>query len=277
VTALRTGAVVWEGRSRLTGDPIVVLVTWRSRNGGTGDMAQSWILRSDQHPIDAIRTGADTAVCPESCTLRLRASRDAEGPQARCYAAGGLTVRALSGLYARLGDYPRMTPEQAGMRLAGARLRIGAYGDPAAVPVSVWVALTAHTAGHTGYTHAADRAPLLRSLVMASADSAEQAARLQASGWRTYRVRHVGAGGEVERLLAGEVVCPKSAEGGERATCDRCLLCDGTGGRSQRSIAVVDHWSGAVRLRRQSGDLQAEGRLLALRRSREGAELRAGA
>lgn len=241
------GAVVYRGPSRLDPRiPIVVVLTFYTVNTGTGDMAQTWILRADSiSPLEAIRTGQDTGNCPESCTLRPRHS-DEKG-RAQCYAASGRTAFSLQQMYRAAvdGRYPTLTVEDAALRIANRRLRIGAYGDPAAVPISVWAGLIRYTRGHTGYTHAIEKAPLLGTIVMVSADSAEQALRAQARGYRTYRVRHVDSDGNPEPLLAGEVVCPKSEEGGHRSTCGDCLLCDGTGGRSPRSIAIIDHSTSA--------------------------------
>jgi len=244
---LRSGAVVWEGISKLDGrTPIAVVVTWYTRNHGTGDMAQAWMLRTDMHPLDAIYTGADRAVCPESCPMRPSAS-NVKG-RAQCYAATGLTARSLGGIFKVLDRYPRLSPEMVADRLVGRRLRIGAYADPAAVPPDLWPVLISKTRGHTGYTHKIDLAPSLGKILMVSADSAEQALAFQARGYRTYRTRHVDANGVPEPLLRGEIVCPKTPEGGHRKTCADCLLCDGTLGRSKVSIAAIDH-SGSARMR----------------------------
>ena len=57
------GAIVWEGDSLLTGDPIVVVATWDSKNPKTGDMVQMYILLADVEPHIAVKSGADAAVC----------------------------------------------------------------------------------------------------------------------------------------------------------------------------------------------------------------------
>jgi len=112
---------------------------------------------------------------------------------------------------------------------------------------------------------------------MASADTLDQAAIRQAQGWRTYGVRAVDADGQPEPVPAGAIVCHKAAEAGHRQTCSQCLLCDGADGRSSKSIVIVDHSLQALRRRRSAtGDLAHEGRLMALRRSRDGVPLAAG-
>lgn len=270
--AEQSGAIVWEGRSRLDRtSPIVVLLTWQTANTGTGPMVQSWIMRSDMHPTEAIRTGADCAVCPPSCTMRPATARELGTGGALCYAATGLTSAALPAMFHALDRYPRITPRVASMRLAGQRFRIASYGDPAAVgPKQLWATLTRHTSGHTGYTHAPERAPWLKSIVMASCETAERARELEAQGWRVYRTRQVDAQGRPEPLARGEVVCPKSYEAGQRTACAWCLACNGTDGRIARSYAVIDHSSGALQRRRRSGDLSFP---VTLRRSKGGASL----
>ena len=67
-------------------------------------------------------------------------------------------------------------------------VRLGTYGDPAAVPASIWSDLVAYSDGHTGYTHQWRTSPGLRGLCMASVDSEEEAIEAWALGWRTFRV-----------------------------------------------------------------------------------------
>ena len=277
--AEQSGALIWSGRSRLDASaPIAVLVTWTSSNVGTGPMAQTWILRTDMHPIDAIRSGTDRAVCPEACGLRVTAPGRASGDPL-CYAAGGRTALSLGGMYdaIKADRYPHLTPREAARRLTGLPLRMAAYGDPAAPPASVHAEIVRYTSGHTGYTHAPELAPALRGLIMASADTLDDAEFRQAQGWRTYGVRRVDAQGQPEAAPKGAIVCPKSSEAGKRLTCSQCLLCDGTDGRSAKSIVIADHSAGAMlRRRRATGDLAHEGRVMALRRSRDGLPLAAG-
>jgi hypothetical protein len=152
-------------------------------------------------------------------------------------------------MFEALDRYPRLSIEETAYRLAGRRFRIGAYGDPAAVPIDPLAGLIAHTRGHTAYTHKIDRAPLLGRIAMVSADTAEQAVRYQARGFRTYRTRHVDENGHPEPLLPGEIMCPKSAEfkaeRGYKLTCADCLICNGTGGKFTANVAIVDHSSSA--------------------------------
>jgi hypothetical protein len=43
------GVVLYEGPSELDGKPIVVVATFNSVNDKTGNMVQTWIIRSDMH------------------------------------------------------------------------------------------------------------------------------------------------------------------------------------------------------------------------------------
>jgi len=57
--AIEGSAVVWEGPSMIDGSPIVVIITGMkpgsgSGNSKTGTMAQTYIIRSDMSPMEAI-------------------------------------------------------------------------------------------------------------------------------------------------------------------------------------------------------------------------------
>lgn len=63
-----TGVVFYEGPSRIDGAPIIGIATFGTSNEKTGNLVQTWILRSDVHPIDAINSGEDASICG-SCPL----------------------------------------------------------------------------------------------------------------------------------------------------------------------------------------------------------------
>lgn len=237
------GAIVWEGSSLLDGSPIVCIVTGfrvKSKNPKTGHMYQAWILRSDISPIEALKTGLDRGICG-NCKFRpfvYIAFGVVERKDRRCY-VNILGPQSVYRAY-KSGRYPLMTPESVGVMLQDASLREGAYGDPAAVPVSVWRALTVATRSHTGYTHqwAEPGADAYRPFLMASVDSAEEYARAVELGWRTFRVRRKG-----EAREAREVTCPASAEAGYRTQCAACSLCGGAE-KVARNITIEAHGSG---------------------------------
>lgn len=229
-------AVVYEGPSLLTGDPIVVIVTGmdgESANMKTGDVAQVWILRSDMSPTDAVLSGADEAICGD-CKLR------GEGRFGRaCYVTWWQAPMKIYQRYAR-GGYPTLTPAAAAVQLVGEVLRLAAYGDPVAVPLKVWRHLLSTVRGWIAYTHQwAVCDPAFARFCMASVDSEEEHARAIAAGWRTFRTRRA-----TDPLLAREIVCPASEEFGYRVTCEQCQLCRGKN-RPAKNIAIIAHGSRA--------------------------------
>ena len=224
------GYVLWQGPSKFDGAPIVAIAIIKSRNSKTGNMVQTFILRADMSPLDALANGADVSICGD-CVHR-------PGPRGRtCYVNVGQSVMAIWHAY-KHGRYPS-DPAAAAAACAGRRVRLGAYGDPAAVHVRVWHALLQRAEGHTGYTHAwrARAARAFKGLVMASADSALEFERARAAGWRTFRVRTAA-----EPLQARELVCPASAENDTGRTCSTCGACNGAArGPTQASVAIIVH------------------------------------
>lgn len=226
------GFVFYDGPSMLDGAPIIGIAILESDNRKTGDMVQTYILRADEHPVAAIRSGADASICGD-CMHR------GDGDRARtCYVNVGQSVAAIWGAWMR-GAYPLISPSDGARMLAGRVVRIGAYGDPAAIPADHWHALIQHAAGHTGYSHQWRKAHAqgLRDIVMASADSEEDRDLARSLGWRVFRVRTAG-----QPLAAREIACPASPEGGNRRQCIDCQACDGAGANASRaSVAIVVH------------------------------------
>lgn len=237
------GFVFYDGPSLIDGSPIIGIAVLKSENVKTGDMVQTFIIRSDMTPLDAKRTGADAAICGD-CVHRPEIGSDGEYREGSCYVDVSKSV--MSVFYAWLrGSYPMMTISQAARLLRGRVVRLGAYGDPAAIPARAWRGLISLADGHTGYSHQwrLPRFQSLRDIVMASADTGPERDVARAMGWRTFRVRS-----ENEPLAAREVVCPASDEGGNRRQCITCKACDGASrGAGQASIAIVVHGRMAAR------------------------------
>ena len=59
------GYIAYEGPSEIDGAPIVVIVNKidGSKNAKTGALVQTFIIRSDIAPTDALKTGADYSIC----------------------------------------------------------------------------------------------------------------------------------------------------------------------------------------------------------------------
>ena len=223
-----TGAVIWRGASRWDGAPLVVIVTWESSNKKTGNMAQTWILREDVAPLEAIESGADASICGE-CPHRKR--QHADGSWRRtCYVNVGQAPRGVWASY-RAGNYPTLSPAEAGERLAGRGVRLGAYGDPGMVPLEVWSALTEHARVRTGYTHQwRDLGDVWASMVMASADSVSDRREARERGWRSFYVAPVG-----EPVAEGSVLCLSEARG---TSCLDCGACGGTRGADYVAVDI---------------------------------------
>ena len=237
------GYIAYEGPSEIDGRPIVVIVNklQGSDNAKTGaDLVQTFIIRADVSPVTALKTGDDVSICGQCAHRPLLASETGAAP---CYVNVGRSVRSVFEAYKR-GRYVKATPGQLRAILAGRKIRLGTYGDPAAAPVRMWREITADAAGIVGYSHQwqsvhfdhAAWAPL----VMASADSIDEAAQANLYGMRVFRVS-VGVDKQ-----AGETTCPASAEGGRRATCDACMLCGGTS-KQARDVVIADHAVGHAR------------------------------
>lgn len=231
------GFILWEGASLYDGKSIVVIATMESRNAKTDNMVQTWILRQDINPIEASRTGEDSSICG-NCPHMGKPSDKATGwaKGRACY------VNLLHGPLGiwkayRNGSYPRVSPIAFAGLVSGRMVRVGSYGDPAAVPVTVWQAIVAQAKGWTAYTHASQNP--LPDMLMTSADSLSQAETAWAKGERTFRI--VSA---VADLVKGkEALCPASKEAGYRSTCESCKLCNGAMSKA-RSIAIVAHGNG---------------------------------
>lgn len=225
------GIILYEGQSVLDGAPIVAIATLSSKNGKTGNMVQTWIMRSDIDPMEAIKTKQDVSICG-GCP-----HRHALG--GACYVNIAQAPLAVWKAYKR-GAYSYITDEGVGDYLNGRFIRLGSYGDPAAVPVLIWEYVTSLASGWTGYTHQIGHpkfdSRILR-FCMVSADTPKAAHMHRKSGLRTFRVKTPGA-----PIMAGEVVCP-SETGVKCADCRAC-----SGALSAGASIVIDvHGSRAKR------------------------------
>lgn len=238
-----TGKIIWEGASLIDGAPLVVVATTGSKNSKTGDMLQTWIIRADVEPHAAIKSGQDVSVCG-TCPHR----GDGTGRGRTCYVLVHNAPLSIYRAYKR-GSYSKVDAREAGR---GRVVRLGSYGDPLAVPLDVWRELVSESTGHTGYTHlwqaGLATAAEAGELVMASADSVEQAEQATAAGWRYFRTRDIG-----EAVPATEIDCP-SERGIE---CADCGLCSGTTRKGARSVSIELHGGTAV-----IANLKKQGRVI---------------
>ncbi len=227
--------ILYEGPSQIDGKPIVVVLTKESRNTKTGAMWQTWIMRADIEPHLATKTGDDESVCG-NCIHRPANYKTAGA--AICYV---LVQNAPLSVYRayRRGRYVAVDAATLSTLVAGQRVRIGSYGDPAAAPIGIWRAIAGAAAGITGYSHQwrDERFAEYREFLMASVDDAAGALEAMARGWRYFRVAPKGDAAKLDR----EVSCPASKEMGTKTTCSACRACGGMMARAKASIVIQAH------------------------------------
>jgi hypothetical protein len=227
--------VIYEGPSLYDGQPIVVIATYSERNTKTGGVVQTYVLLRDVDPREASKNGQDYTICG-TCPHRGTPTDDPARKIAKnrtCYVNLGQGVLIAWRSYHR-GVYPNAQTQADRAAIgAGRVVRIGTYGDPAAVPAHVWEDLLSNAQAHMAYTHASGWRP---DIAMQSADSLAEAQAAWDKGQRTFRVLQ-----DVTERAPNEVLCPASKEAGKRTTCASCKLCGGLSTPTKKSIAIVQH------------------------------------
>ena len=233
-------SIIYRGPSEIDGSPIVVVAIVESSNSKTGNMVQTYILCDNGlDPMLNNKLGHDFSICG-NCQFRGEAvAIDAPGKHAKgrkCY------VKLFQGVLIvwkqlQKDAYPIAYGHNAIAFIgAGRMVRIGTYGDGAAVPRYIWDSLLSEAVGHTAYSHQDDILEVDPNLFMISADTKAQALEAWDNGKRTFRVID-----QIDDIVKGfEVLCPASKEAGRRATCDTCKLCAGASTKA-KSIAIVKH------------------------------------
>lgn len=214
------GYIIYQGPSLLNNKPIVVIAITSSKNKKTGNMIQTHILcDNDLTPMQNSYMLNDSSICGDC-------------PQRRG-TGGGCYVRIEQGPTVVYKAYKRgIYSKNWNSSIAKNRfVRLGTYGDPAAVPRHVWDELLKESIGHTGYTHQWKNVDI-SDIVMASCDSAQDKIEADKKGYRTFRVRL-----ETDSIQKNEFICPASEEGGKRRTCAECKACDG--GVSRKASPVI--------------------------------------
>lgn len=218
--------LLYDGPSLFDGAPIVVLATGHnapSTNVKTGAMIQTYILRKDISPTEALRTKNDASICGD-CRHRIGS----------CYVVVSQGPTSVYRAYRRGYELPSDT-------FAKNRLvRLGAYGDPGAVPLHVWEPIAEVASGITGYTHAWKQRTDLIPYCMASVDTPNEATAAQAMGWRTFRIRPA-TDPKPNVYLLKEASCPASVEQGHKLQCSQCLACGGTSSANKANIVINVH------------------------------------
>jgi len=233
---MRSSAIYWSGPSVLDGSPIMLVLSFNSRNEATGPMTQSWILRSDISPLEAVYSGEDVSICGD-CIHR----GNGNGKGRTCYVNLVFGPNQIYKSYVD-GTITPIDDREASAYMRGRALRMGSYGDPAAVPIEVWERLLSFSTGHTGYTHQwrKDVAKPFKSLLMASCETLAERDEAMAMGWRTFRVKS-----SLDIIQSGEIVCPKSKpiEDSGHRQCFNCLACSGASHAGKVTVVIDAHGS----------------------------------
>ena len=232
---LRAG-IIYRGPSQIDGLPIVAIATYSDRNTKTGKVLQTYIIRSDISPLDASKSGQDFSICGD-CKFRGETTSDPKRKQAKnrtCYVNLGQGPTIVYKSFIR-GVYPMASDHTSIVELGKNRVvRLGSYGDPAAVPSHIWDELLSECVSHLAYSHQSGFRP---DITMQSADTLEQAQAHWAKRARTFRV--IDSLDDIDPI--NEILCPASKEAGRRVQCVKCQLCSGLTSNSKKSIAIVEH------------------------------------
>ncbi len=215
-----------------------------SENRKTAAMQQIAFLVYGMTALEAVRCGADRAICG-LCKHRGKVI-DGKIVGRTCYVllykAITTMTKKLMGMSIREGCKPN--PYGEGMLAPGQPARIGMYGDPGVFPAR-WLESWADIAGRwTGYTH------LWKDLdskehgrfLMASCDNPDEYREAKEQGWRCFTT--VPQGMELPKVLAGErqLACPYQV-----TDCETCGLCSGTEGKSAMDVVINAHGTNAKR------------------------------
>jgi hypothetical protein len=232
------GVIIYEGPSLLDGKPIVVIANGIkvTKNRKIGNMIQTWILRTDIHPNDALKSGDDYSICGDCMHRGVYSEEKKTITNRTCYVnLYRQGVFAIYNAYKR-GSYPVCDVKH--MQLFNDRhIRIGSYGDPAAVPMYVWETITKFCKDYTGYTHAwrtCDKG--YSKFCMASCENVDDYYLANDKGYRTFRVIL----DQNEARDENEKACP--AQLSDKVHCDKCGYCDGfDSDRKKLNVTVVFH------------------------------------
>lgn len=223
------GYIIDRGLSPIDGQPYVAILTLKSSNQKTGDMAQVWILREDINPVEAVSSGQDVSICGD-CPHR----RQSNGSRS-CYVNVGQGPNSVWKTYQR-GGYKELNYLELSKVLKGRRIRWGSYGDPSILDPGIVITLNKYALSHTGYTHQWRQpfAETFKGIFQASCDGFSDYLEATAHGWKTFTVVSKKASPTYAK------VCPATVDNSS-AQCITCKLCDG----AKMDIFVHAHGKGA--------------------------------
>lgn len=229
MTKHKLGFIIDRGLSPIDNQPYVAILTLKSSNRKTGNMAQVWILREDINPVEAMQTGKDVTICG-NCPHR----KQQDGTRS-CYVNVGQAPNKVWKTY-KQGKYPTASYAELALILKGKRIRWGAYGDPSVIDPGIVITLNKYAQGHTGYTHQWRQpfAEPFKGIFQASCDGFNDYLEATTHGWKTFTVVRKDA------IINYAKQCPATVEN-SLAQCTTCKLCDG----ARTDIFVAAHGSGS--------------------------------
>jgi hypothetical protein len=234
------GLIFYRGKSELDGENIVgvaVGLDGSSGNRKTGDLIQTYIFVDNGHfPHENAAYGrADKSICG-NCPHRAKEDQKAGS----CYVNLG---QGPYSVFKQLlqGKYDVLKQKHKPLFM-GRYLRLGSYGDPAAIPFNVWAELSSWSTDHTGYTHQWRTCnPLFKNLCMASCDSLDDMTVAKMLGWRTFRVKQ-----EHDASLPNEIRCPAQKGYFPQRQCQDCMACNGVNKVDDKRRDIVINVHGPV-------------------------------
>ena len=218
-----TGYTIFEGKSPITGDDIIAVITLKSTNIKTGNMASMWILHKDLSPIEASKQGKDESICG-MCPHRHNLG-------GACYVTLFQAPLQVWKSYHK-GNYPKVNDMTI---FEGMSVRFGAYGDPNVIPIGILVQLKSVVKNSTSYTHqwkTESDNESLKAVSMASVDNKAEAKLAIENGWRYFRVTNDIS--DIDK--ATEIVCPNTTKG---IQCIDCGLCKGNTIKAKNIVIEV--------------------------------------
>ena len=204
---------------------LLVELDSKSENAKTGDMVGLYVLPIDESPTESIKHKRDALQCGD-CPLK----------RSICY----VNPVTVNGPHRTTHNMPVSdVPEK-----FDKPVRLGVYGEPALVPLSLLAKICERAPKHTGYTHQWHKRSVKYSrFLMASIDNVMAAVhkctplelkrKANAKGYRTFRVVAPD-----QQIDTDEIECPYT----RGVQCADCGLCNGTyTGSERKNIYITIH------------------------------------
>lgn len=220
-----TKGILYEGPSLLgNGEQIVVIAINDSKNAKTGGMVQTYIINVDETPLIAKNSEKGKAICGD-CKHRGTS----------CYVRVEQAPTGIYKAYLR-GSYKKLTQDEIRRLMMNQHVRMGTYGEPAAITRKNWEQWLETASGNTGYTHQW-RTTDLKTLCMASTDTNEEYYEAKALGWRCFNVMNSNQ----QQPTGKHFICPASEAMGKKVQCNECMACNGTQNGATADILIEVH------------------------------------